>query len=313
MNDIANVTDKFHFTLYADDTSLIEPICKFTTGTNGNSETSQAINSELSRITDWLCVNKLSLNATKTKMMIFHFRQRNISKIKLELFINNTKIEQVKEFDFLGIMLDECMTWNSHINKIAGKLSRVNGVLSRLKRFVPTDTLKMIYNALIQPHLNYGVLLWGKNVARIWKLQKWAVRSITLSKYNAHTDPLFIKLKLLKIEDIYSLCTLKLYHKYKNNLLPNFFTGMFDATYLSHDYPTRHRDQPLLAQSKKKHTESSIRFSLPSTISELDENILNKIATHSLSGCSNYAKSFFIGRYNPVCQEQNCYICNRPN
>ena len=148
MNDIANVTDKFHFTLYADDTSLIEPICTFTTGTNGNSKTSQAINSELSLITDLLCVNKFSLNATKKKMMIFHFRQRNISKIKLELFINNTKIEQVKEFDFLGIMLDECMTWNSHINKKAGKISRVNGVLSRMKRFVPTDTLKMIYNAL---------------------------------------------------------------------------------------------------------------------------------------------------------------------
>merc|ERR1711942_176732 len=97
MNDIANVTDKFHFTLYADDTSLIEPICTFTTGTNGNSVTSQAINSELNRITDWLCLNKLSLNAKKTKMMIFHHRQRNISKIKLKLSINNTNIEQLKE------------------------------------------------------------------------------------------------------------------------------------------------------------------------------------------------------------------------
>ena len=126
--------------------------------------------------------------------MIFHHRQRNISKIKLELFINSTKIEQVHEFDFLGIMLDECLTWNSHINKIASKISRVNGVLSRLKRFVPSSILRMIYNALIQPHLNYGVLLWGKNVTRIQKLQKWSVRSITLSKYNAHTDPIFIKL-----------------------------------------------------------------------------------------------------------------------
>ena len=56
----------------------------------------------------------------------------------------------------------------------------------------------MIYNALIQPHLNYGVLLWGKNTARIHKLQKWAVRSITLSKYNAHTTPLFYQTKTIK-------------------------------------------------------------------------------------------------------------------
>ena len=144
MNDIATVTNKFHFTLYADDTSLIEPICTFTTGTNKNSETSDAINTELNLITDWLCLNKLSLNAKKTKMMIFHHRQKNISKIDLQLFINNTRIDQVKEFDFLGITIDECMTWNSHVNKISGKISRVNGVLSRLKRFVPSNTLKMI-------------------------------------------------------------------------------------------------------------------------------------------------------------------------
>ena len=311
MNDIANVTNKFHFTLYADDTSLVEPICTFTTGTNGNSDTSHAINSELSLITDWLCLNKLSLNAKKTKMMIFHHRQRNISNIKLELFINNTKIDQVKEFDFLGITLDECMTWNSHINKIAGKISRVNGVLSRLKRFVPSDILKMIYNALIQPHLNYGVLLWGKNTARIHKLQKWAVRSITLSKYNAHTTPLFIKLKLLKIHDIYSLCLLKFYHKYINNLLPSYFTGMFDDIYLSHNYPTRHGEEPMSAMCKSKLAEASIRYSLKPSISEINENVTNKITTHSLSGLSNYAKSFFIGQYNPICEEINCYICKR--
>ena len=202
------------------------------------------------------------------------------------------------------------MTWDSHINKISGKISRVNGVLSRLKRFVPSDILKMIYNALIQPHLNYGVLLWGKNVARIKKLQKWAVRSITLSKYNAHTDPLFIKLKLLQIQDIYSLCILKFLYKYKNNSLPSFFTGMFDEIYPSHDHATRQIGQPISAGCKSKLAENTIRYSLPSSISKINENIMNKMTTHSLSGLANYAKSFFIGQYNAVCHEQNCYVCN---
>ena len=187
MNDIANVTDKFQFTLYADDTSLVEPICTFTSDVNNNAEATKAINKELNLITDWLCLNKLPLNAKKTKMMIFHHRQRNISNIKLNLCMNNTNIEQVKEFNFLSIMLDECMIWKSHIQKISSKMSSVNGTLSRLKRFLPRDILKTIYNALIQPHLNYGVLLWGKNVKRIHKLQTWAIRSVTCSKHNAHT------------------------------------------------------------------------------------------------------------------------------
>ena len=301
MNDIASVTNKFHFTLYADDTSLVEPICTFSYGTVGTSGISDSINSELCLITDWLCLNKLSLNAKKTKMMIFHHRQKNISKLNLQLFINNTKIEQVKEFDFLGMVIDECMTYNSHINKISSKISRINGVLSRLKRFVPSHILKMIYNALIQPHLNYGILLWGNNIARIQKLQKWSVRSITLSKYNAHTDPLFIKLKILKVSDIYLLSLLKFYHKYKANLLPIYFTGMFDLIYPTHNYLTRQRGQPVVIGCKTKLAEASIRYSLPSTISKMSENITNKISTHSLYGLSNYAKSFFISNYKPVC------------
>ena len=142
-------------------------------------------------------------------MMIFHHRQRNISNLKLNLCINNTKIEQVNEFNFLGLVLDECMTWNSNNQKISSKISDVNGTLSRLKKILPCDILKIIYNALIQPHLNFGVLLWGKNTKRIFKLQKWAMRAITRSKYNAHTDPLFKNLKILKIHDIYKVNLLK--------------------------------------------------------------------------------------------------------
>ena len=65
MNDIANVSEKFHFTLYADDTSLIEPICTFTSDLKNTTEATEAINAELKLITDWLRLNKLSLNAKK--------------------------------------------------------------------------------------------------------------------------------------------------------------------------------------------------------------------------------------------------------
>ena len=124
-------------------------------------------------------------------MMIFHFPQRNISKVKLDLVINKTKIEQVKEFCFLGVVFDECLTWKSHNHKIASKIAMTVGTINRLKRFLPVDVLKIIYNALVLPYLNYGLLLWGLNFKRIFKLQKWAVRAITSSKFRAHTERLF--------------------------------------------------------------------------------------------------------------------------
>ena len=242
--------------------------------------------------------------------MIFHYRQRNISNLKLNLYINNTKIDQVNEFNFLGLLLDDCMTWNTHIQKIASKISVVNGILSRLKKFIPSDVLKSIYNALIQPHLNFGVLLWGKNVKRIHKLQKWAVRAITSSKYNAHTDPLFIKLKLLKIHDIYKQSLLKFYFKYKKETLPIFFSGMFDHIYPTHNYATRLREQPVIARCRTLVAKNSLRYSLPQEILNTPKNILDKLSTHSFYGFSSYAKAYFISLYNPSCFTENCYICN---
>ena len=90
-----------------------------------------------------------------------------------------------------------------------------------------------------------------------------------------------------------------------------FFSGMFDSIYLSHDYETRQSGQPITAIPKTKLAESSIRYSLPSIISQINENVLEKIATHSLYGVSNYAKNLFIGQYKPNCVILNCYICNK--
>ena len=80
----------------------------------------------------------------------------------------------------------------------------------------------MLYNALILPHLNYCVTAWGYQCNRIIKLQKKAIRTVMISSYNAHTESFFKNLKLLKIQDILTLQTLKIYHKFRNNKLPYY-------------------------------------------------------------------------------------------
>ena len=242
-------------------------------------------------------------------MMVFHHRQRNISQLKLNLSINGVIIEEVSEFNFLGIMLDKNLSWNSHAQKIASMISIVNGILCRLKRFVPSDVLQTIYNALIQPLINYGILLWGKNTKRVLKLQKWAVRSMTCSKYNAHTDPLFINLKLLKVDDIYKLSALKFYFKYNKDILPNYFNGMFDPLYLSHQYDTRHREEPVVAIPNTEAANKSIRYALPKLVSNTSSSVTEKIATHPFTGLSNYAKQYYISQYKPTCEITNCWVC----
>ena len=135
--------------------------------------------------------------------MTFHTRQKNID--QLTFSINGKQIENVKLFKFLGIMFDEHLTWKNHITMITNKLSKVIGILNRLKHIYPQQALLSIYNALFLSHMTYGLLLWGNQVVQVSKLQKKSIRLITGSEYLAHSEPLFKELELLKIEDLYKL------------------------------------------------------------------------------------------------------------
>ena len=223
--------------------------------------------------------------------------------------INKTKIEQVNEFCFLGVMFDECITWKSHVQKIAGKISVAVGTINKLKRFLPQNILKMIYNALALPHINYGLLLWGQNRGRIFKLQKWAVRAITCSKYNTHSEPLFSKLKLLKIEDIHKIALLKFFHRYTNNSLPKYFDNFFEQKFPNHDHNTRHKNKPMPPDLKKESTKNCLRFYLPTVIENMHPHLLKDIKTMKLPSFSRNAKAFFLKTYTFVCSDPKCWPC----
>ena len=314
MNDIASVTDKFHFTIYADDTTLISPICTFDINLSKDYKAISAnINAELQLITDWMSLNKLSLNAKKTKMMIFHYPNKHMKNVQLNLFINNTKIERVKEFNFLGVMFDENLTWKSHVSKIGSKIAAVVGTIKKLKRFLPQEILKVIYNALIQPHLNFGVLLWGTNSKRISKLQKWAVRAITNSNYNAHTNPIFNSLKLLKLHDIYRLSAAKFYYKYKKHELPGYFDNKFDEKFLNHNYPTRGKNDPIPDICKRSSSSKSMRFNLMPTVDSLPPSALVGMVNVSLQTFSKKLKQQLLDCYPTECTEINCFVCSPKN
>ena len=313
MNDIYKVSDKFHSILYADDTTLESPLCTFDTSALNHKYNvdmlSSNINFELSLIYEWLCLNKLSLNVKKTKFMLFHNRQRKIENITPTLSINGNEIERVTDFNFLGLTIDQHMSWNSHINKVSVKITKTLGILSRLKRFLPQDILLMIYNSLIMPHIQYGILCWGHKSGRILTLQKRAMRLITNSKYNAHTEPIYKRLTCLKIPDIYTLNILKLYYKIENDKVPHYFKNMFKQTTITHTHETRFRHLNTLQTARTSSGSYCIRYVLPTTIKNIPLCIKEKIMTHSLQGFSNYIKQFYIKNYENECKTENCYIC----
>lgn len=189
INDLS-VASNFTSIMYADDTNLLSTICRFQCETTPHQSTSTNINNELAKVSDWLAINKLSLNVKKTKSMIFRTRQKHIPPHQIpDIMINNQTIERVESFKFLGVLIDQNLTWNKHVIYISNKLSRTCGVLSKLKNMLPKNILQLIYNALFLSHLNYGITAWGfHSCNRLIKLQKKAIRIISNSKYNAHTS-----------------------------------------------------------------------------------------------------------------------------
>ena len=258
MNDLHNSSKLFPFILFADDTTLLTK-----KGINKN-----FINRELCKISIWFKVNKLSLNVPKSKCILFHQPQKKI--IELEIIIDGNKIDCVNNFNFLGLIINKHLNWNNHIDHISLKISRVIGILTRLRHTVPIDVLLLLYNSLVLPHINYSLLVWGHNPFRITKLQKKCLRIITSSKIFAHCDPIFKNLRLLKTEDIFKIKQLKFYYKY---------------------------------------AKQSLLFSIPETINNCALNIKEKLTTHSIEGMSMYAKNFLLTFYNLECNIPDCYVC----
>ena len=313
INDIAKITNNFKFTIYADDTTLIEPLCTFTYPNPGNkSKLSKEINTELDKIVEWLALNELSLNAKKTKFMIFHYKQKSIENIVPKLMINNVVIERVQVFNFLGVSIDENITWKPHAQKVAAKIACTIGTIKRLKHFLPASIMKTLYNSLILPHITYGIILWGKELKRINKLQKWAIRTIDVAKYNAHTEPIFKRLKLLKAQDIYKITAIKIFHKYKNDKLPKYFNGIFEYIPPTHNHNTRNRNNRRDVPSTISASHSP-RFTIPRIIDTLDEGFKNSFSLNSLDSIARSAKFNTLESYNDSCNIPNCYICNSLN
>ena len=121
------------------------------------------VSSELSKIIQWFNVHKLSLNKDKTKYTLFHkVRQKDNISLKLpSLFINDKEIKRVASIKFLGIMLDEHLTWRNHITTIENKISKNLGLFYKAKRVLNMNALKSLYFSFIHSYLNYGNIVWA--------------------------------------------------------------------------------------------------------------------------------------------------------
>ena len=225
INDLPNSSRDLDFILFADDTSTFLEH-------NDPQTLINILNNELQNVSAWLIATKLSINVKKTKLMIFRPRQKSLPEIR-PLILNNNLIEQVGDTKFLGVYIDQHLTWKTHLNYICTKISKSIGLLYKARFYLPSNSLLSLYYTLIYPYLTYCNLVWAStyvsNLQRIYLLQKRAVRSVSKADYKAPSKLLFTKLNILDIFSIYSLQVGTFMYHYHNHMLPLSFCQTFQT------------------------------------------------------------------------------------
>ncbi len=308
INDLPSTT-KTKLIMFADDTSIILE-------SDNKNNLLQETTREIKNIKDWLLANKLTLNLDKTKVM-YYGKQNIIKDINNSININNTILEQITNFKFLGVIIDNQLKWDHHVNLICSRIAKIIYIMKMLNKLLPISALRTIYVSLIQSHLHYGILAWysttNKNLKRLNILQKKAIRLIAKAKYNAHTDKLFKTLKLLKLKDLYNKQMLVFYWKYKHNQIPKTIETFLQNRNNIHAYTTRNRNRIYLKPLSSNFERQSINYQLYTLEINTPTVIINQAEHTSLNTYKNIIKTHYLTSYTTTCTIINCRSCSPQN
>ena len=246
------------------------------------------MNTELTNVCEWFTCNRLSLNLKKTHAMVF--TNRSVDK-NVNIRLNNIVIEQVNSCTFLGVVIDDKLTWKNHCQKVLTLISRNLGIIRKLKHYVPSHILLSIYNTLSLSCLQYCILAWGNThktfLDKLFVVQKKSLRLINGSGSRDHSAPLFVKFNTLSVFDLYKyhMCAL-MYNFEKTVSLPLNIRDLFVRNTDIHTYNTRASDKLHLSKVRTSLHLSTVRYQGPL----LWNQIRSSCPLTSIRVCKKYFK-----------------------
>jgi hypothetical protein len=211
----------------------------------------QKANLELQKIGMWFRANKMAVNVSKTKYIIFKPKGKKISlnddegvffnnndvgapndpnKIyKLDRIHDSNPVTQDRTYKLLGVLLDENLSFDQHCKYVCSRIAQSNYIIAKSKRLLPKKILRTLYFSLVHPHLLYCLPIYScttaKNIKKIATMQKKAIRNICNVDYRHHTLELFKDLKIFPLNELikFTVCTLthSILYKYAPKILEN--------------------------------------------------------------------------------------------
>ncbi len=200
--------------LYADDTAIVASSQSYI-------DLILMLRIEMSNVVEWLRLNKLTLNVSKTKLMIFGTQYKLRGVTNLDLHINNELVESVKVFKYLGVYLDQSLSFDYHIERVYKKTCSKVGLLKKVRHYIHHSTALTLYKSLVLPHIDYCdvVYMTAKQEAlnKLQLVQNVACRTLLLADRYSSTKEMHIELNL------HLLCERREFH-FINLCHKNIFT-----------------------------------------------------------------------------------------
>lgn len=223
INDLPVHTTSDNIIMFADDTTM-------TIVGNSHEELSQKLEKVIEEFKMWCERNRLILNMSKS-LYVESFGGRNN-----QATISINDIRHAEETTFLGVLIDQHLSWNTQVNSICSKLNSAYYAIRILKNSLNREGLMKVYYAMVYSPISYSIMAWGrsKDMNRVFVNQKRIVRLIFNLDFQESCKPTFIKYKILTIPSIYILkCVLFV----RRNLQKYNMNGH------CHEYNTRHNEQ----------------------------------------------------------------------
>ena len=271
INDIVDDLNSEPF-LYADDTSLMKPL---------KSNTCIAdvvdINKDIQNISDWADQWRVTFNAAKTEYMIIS--KKTIRPQPLQIYFNDTQINQVRNHCHLGIWFSDTMSWEKHISETIKKTTIPVNLLKRMSRQVDRQTKLCIYTSYIRPLLEYNASIFSGNLSNdqihtLEQVQRQALLSAVAAYrhtpqekllHEVGIEPLFIRRKY------FGLCHL---YKILNGLTPTYLANLLPVTVgNSSRYPLRNSFDLAIPRTTKNYVQRSFFWNTVNQWNTLDINI----------------------------------------
>ena len=272
--EIQNISQNFIATSFADD-------CALSFIDNSVANLLDTCNHDLNIFKSWSDANRLTINIEKTNCILISniLGSVPLGSIKLD----NIELDLISDTKYLGIIIDNQLKFDKHVNYICGKIAKSIGVLSRCKSYIPLSGLRCAYFSIIHPYILYCLPIFGSiyavhlNPLKI--LQNRAIRIITGGGFYDNLNGLYKSASVLRIDDLfkYSLAC----YAYKNqNELTRFAR--------THRYPVRNTADLRAPMARLRSTEQSVLHNTVNLWNQLPLDLKNSSSLESFK--FNYKK-----------------------